>query len=369
MSVAAYIRILARKIFRRDQVADEVQAELCSHIALRADDLERSGLSRADAERRARVEFGAREKYKEECHEALGGNPVGTFMQDVRFSVRILRKSPGFTIAAVLTLALAIGANAVVFAVLNGIILRPLNVPHADTLYGLEHSDDHMGQESYPNYLDLRDRSRGFESLVAWNMSQAGIDTGGNPSRAWIATASGNYFDALGIQPFIGRTFHAGDEHGLNSAPYIVIGYAYWHSHFQDDRSVLGRVIQINKHPFTVIGVAPPGFRGTLLFFNPDFYVPIVNQPQINSEFDLNTRGLNWIFETMGHLKPGVTPGQATADLNSVASYLDKTYPVDDGGMKFILARPSLYGDYMGKPMLGFLTALMTLSGLILLAA
>jgi len=369
VSVTAYIRILARKIFRRDRMADEVQAELCSHIALRADDLERSGLSRADAERRARVEFGAREKYKEECHEALGGNPVGTFMQDVRFSVRVLRKSPGFTIAAVLTLALAIGANAVVFAVLNGIILRPLNVPHADTLYGLEHSDDHMGQESYPNYLDLRDRSRGFESLVAWNMSQAGIDTGGNPSRAWIATASGNYFDALGIQPFIGRTFHAGDEHGLNSAPYIVIGYAYWHSHFQDDRSVLGRVIQINKHPFTVIGVAPPGFRGTLLFFNPDFYVPIVNQPQINSEFDLNTRGLNWIFETMGHLKPGVTPGQATADLNSVASYLDKTYPVDDGGMKFILARPSLYGDYMGKPMLGFLTALMTLSGLILLAA
>ncbi len=177
-------------------------------------------------------------------------------------------------------------------------------MPRADSLYGLEHSDDQMGQESYPNYLDLRDRSHGFESLVAWNISQAGIDTGGYSSRAWVTAASGNYFDALGIQPFIGRTFHAGDEHGLNSAPYIVLGYDYWHSHFQDDRSVLGRVIQINKHPFTVIGVAPPGFRGTLLFFDPDFYVPIVNQPQVNSEFDLNTRGINWIFETMGHLKP-----------------------------------------------------------------
>ncbi|MFZ1941821.1 MAG: ABC transporter permease [Terracidiphilus sp.] len=364
-----WFRIRIAALFQRSELSADLEEELRSHVEHRADDLERAGLPRAEAERRARIEFGAREKYKEECHEALGGNPVGTFMQDVRFSVRVLRKSPGFTVAAVLTLALAIGANAVVFAVLNGIILRPLNVPHADTLYGLEHSDDHMGQESYPNYLDLRDRSHGFESLVAWNISQAGIDTGGNPSRAWIATASGNYFDALGIQPFIGRTFHAGDEHGPNSAPYIVLGYAYWHSHFQDDRNVPGRVIQINRHPFTVIGVAPPGFRGTLLLFNPDFYVPIVNQPQVNSEFDLNTRGLDWIFEIMGHVKPGVTPGQATADINSVASYLGKTYPVDDGGKQFILARPSLYGDYMGKPMLGFLAALMTLSGLILLAA
>ena len=357
------------QIFRRRKFYEDLSEEIRLHIEERTEQLMCDGMSREEAERTARMAFGNRTSLEERSREVWRWPTLESILGDVRFAMRQLRKSPGFTVAAVLTLALAIGANAVVFAVLNGVILRPLNVPHADSLYGLEHSDDHMGQESYPNYLDLRDRSRGFESLVAWNISQAGIDTGGDPSRAWVAAASGNYFDTLGIQPFIGRTFHAGDEHGLNSAPYIVLGYAYWHSHFQDDRSVLGRVIQINKHPFTVIGVAPPGFRGTLLFFNPDFYVPIVNQPQVNSEFDLNTRGLNWIFETMGHLKPGVTPGQATADLNSVASYLGKTYPVDDGGMQFILARPSLYGDYMGKPMLGFLTALMTLSGLILLAA
>ncbi|MGA2730172.1 MAG: ABC transporter permease [Terracidiphilus sp.] len=357
------------QIFRRRKFYEDLSEEIRLHIEERTEQLMCDGMSREEAERTARMAFGNRTSLEERSREVWRWPTLESILGDVRFAMRQLRKSPGFTVAAVLTLALAIGANAVVFAVLNGVILRPLNVPHADSLYGLEHSDDHMGQESYPNYLDLRDRSRGFESLVAWNISQVGIDIGGDPSRAWVAAASGNYFDALGIQPFIGRTFHAGDEHGLNSAPYIVLGYAYWHSHFQDDRSVLGRVIQINKHPFTVIGVAPPGFRGTLLFFNPDFYVPIVNQPQVNSEFDLNTRGLNWIFETMGHLKPGVTPGQATADLNSVASYLGKTYPVDDGGMQFILARPSLYGDFMGKPMLGFLTALMTLSGLILLAA
>jgi len=132
------MRIRIATLFQRSQINAEVEEELRSHIQYRADDLERSGLNRIEAERRARVEFGGREKYKAEIHEAAGGKAIETFVQDVRFSLRVLRKSPGFAIAAVLTLALAIGANALVFAVLNGLVLRPLNIPHAESLYTIQ---------------------------------------------------------------------------------------------------------------------------------------------------------------------------------------------------------------------------------------
>jgi hypothetical protein len=180
---------------------------------------------------------------------------------------------------------------------------------------------------------------------------------------------SGNYFDVLGVQPYLGRVFHTSDEHGANSAPYIVLSYASWHARFQDDRGVVGRTVQLNKHPFTIVGVAPPEFHGTLAFFNPDFFVPIVNQEQVDGESLLDTRGKRWVFMTLGHLKAGVTPAQATSDLNSIGSYLEKTYPKDDDQRSFTLARPGLYGDYLGKPVRAFMTALMLLAGLILLAA
>ena len=187
-----------------------------------------------------------------------------TLWQDLRYGVRMLKKNPGFTAVAVLTLAVAIGANAVVFSVMNGLILRALNVPQAQSLYIIERASDKDSSQSYPNYLDLRDRNRSFDGLAAYNISQAALDTGKNPSRAWAFEVSGNYFEALGIQPYLGRVIHASDEHGANSAPYIVLTYAYWHSHFQGDLSVVGRVLQLNRHPFTVIGVTPPSFRGTV---------------------------------------------------------------------------------------------------------
>ncbi len=357
------------KLFRRSRVAEDMEEELRSHIQHRTDDLARSGLDVAEAERRARIEFGGRGRFKEECQEALGGGFVETLIQDVRFSARVLRKSPSFTTAAVLTLALAIGANAVVFSVMNALILRPLNVPGAESLYGIQRGSDHFAAQSYPDYLDLRDRNRSFESLAAYNITSAGLKSGQNASPAWVYEASGNYFDALRLHPYLGRFFHASDEHGANSAPYVVLTYAYWHTHFQDDRGVVGRAVQVNKHPFTILGVAPPEFHGTLLFFSPDFFVPMVNQEQIDGSGFLNVRGNRWVFMVMGHLKAGVTPSRALADLNSIGSYLEKTYPKDDAKMTFTLARPSLYGDYLGRPVRAFVTALMLLAGLILLAA
>ena len=198
--------------------------------------------------------------------------------QDLRYSLRVLRKSPGFTIIAVMTLALGIGANAVVFSVMNAFLLRPLNVPQPESLYQLERGKDKASNQSFPDYLDLRDRNHSFDELMAYDGSVAGLDTGGNPSSAWVELVTGNYFDGLRLQPYLGRLFHASDEHGANSAPYIVLTHAYWHAHFHDDPGVVGRVVQVNKNPFTIVGVAPAEFHGTLVFFSPDFFVPIVNQ-------------------------------------------------------------------------------------------
>ncbi len=301
----AYLRSLAARFFRRSHLETDIEEELGSHIQHRADDLERGGLDRAEAERRARLEFGARQRFREECNEATGGNFIETLGKDVAFGFRVLRKSPGFTLVAVVTLALGIGANAVVFAALNALVLRPLNVPRAESLYSVHRVRDNSANQSYLDYLDLRERNHSFEDLAAYNIVEGAIDTGDNPSRSWLLAVSGNYFDVLGIQPHLGRFFHASDEHGPDSAPYLVLSHDYWHSRFRDDPGVVGSVVQLNKHPFTILGVAPPDFRGTLLILSPDGFVPMVNQAQIESVSVLDNRAARWIFMTMGHRRPG----------------------------------------------------------------
>ncbi|HLY43241.1 MAG TPA: ABC transporter permease [Terracidiphilus sp.] len=291
---------------------------------------------------------------------------------DLRIALRQLRKSPGFAVTAVLTLALAIGANAVVFSVLNALVLRPLNVPHADNLYMLqrEFSRGSAPSQSYPDYVDLRDRNRSFESLVSYDIQgSVGLDTGnGNPMIVWPYMVSGNYFDALGIHPYLGRFLHSSDEHGKNSVPYVVLSYALWHTQFNSDPGIVGRPVQINKHPYTVIGVAPRDFRGTELFFSADLWAPIVDIPQMAGWDPIEARGshFTWI---VGHLKQGVTPEAAAADLNTIGASLAKAYPKEDEGLKFTLARPGLVGDTLGQPARAFMAGLMLLAGLILLAA
>ena len=357
-----------RSVIFRSRADRELQEELRSHISHRADDLERSGIPRAEAERRAAVEFGGFVRYQQASHEEIGSSFFERLMQDVRFGFRMMRKSPGFTLAAVFTLALAIGANAVVFSILNGIVLRPLNVPNAKGLVMIEYGHDASPLQAYPDYLDLRDRTHSFDGIATYSMAPVGVDTAGKASTAWTYEASGNYFDVLGVQPLLGRFFHSSDEHGFNGSPYVVLTYAYWHSRFQGDPGVIGRIIQVNKHPFTVLGVAQPDFRGTELVYKPDFWVPIVNQEQIEGYNQLTSRS-NRSQLILGHLKTGVTQQQAAADLNSVAAYLSKTYPKDDGGSTFPMGRPGLMGDMLGGPVRGFLTALTLLATLILLAA
>jgi predicted permease len=367
MSLSGSLRSLYAAVFHRSRIDAEMEEELRSHIQHRADDLEGSGLSRVEAERRARVEFGAYVKFKEQGHQALGGQFFAILWQDARVSLRKLRKSPGFTIAAVLTLALAIGANAVVFGIMDALVLRPLNVPQQESLRGTQYGDG-SGFQSYLNYVDLRDRNRSFDGLAAFNMVFVGLDTGNDPSLATGFATSGNYFDVLRIHPYLGRFFHSSDEHGPNSAPYVVLSYPYWHSRFQDDRGVAGRVIQIDKHPFTILGVAPPEFVGTVLFATPDFYMPIVNQEQAGAENTLTARGnTHGVFEAFGHLKAGVTPAQAEADVNAIGAELQKAYPKEVSHETSSLGREGLTS--FGGPVRAFVAGLMLLAGLILLAA
>jgi len=367
MSVPAYFRSLAEKFLHRDRVAEEMDDEVESHIQLRADDLERLGLARAEAVRRARIEFGGEERVKEECHEAMGGNFLDVLVQDVRFALRMLRKSPSFTVLAILTLALAIGANAVVFGVMDGLLLRPLNVPDSRSLWATVYGAD-PGFQSYPNYRDLRDRNRTFEDLAAFNFAFVGLDTGKDPTVASGFATTGNYFDVLKIHPYLGRFFSPSDERGPNSAPYIVLAYAYWHSRFEDDPGVIGRTVQLNKHPFTIVGVTRPEFHGTLMFISPDFFMPIVNQEQVEGHDLLNDRGTTkGIFEVVGHLKPGVTKEQAEADVNAVSAYLEKTYPKEFSQKNATLERAGLTA--FGSAVRQFMIALMLLAAMILLAA
>jgi len=355
--------------FRRNKLYSDLNEEIRLHIEERAEQLMGEGMSRAEAEQEARRAFGNRTLVEERSREVWQWPTLESVWSDLRFAVRQLRRSPGFAIAAILTLALAIGANALVFAVMNALFLRPINAAHGESLYALQRGNDTYITQSYPDYVDLRDRNRSFDALAAYDISLVGLDTGKDPVSVWGYSTSGNYFDALGVQPHLGRFFHSSDEHGPNSAPYMVLTYGYWQSHFQGDRNIVGRQVRLNKHPFTIIGVAPPEFHGTLLFFSPNFFVPLVEGEAINGVNTLNARGTRAVFEVLGHLKAGVTPAQATADVSAIGSYLHSAYPKEDDQSSFSLVRPGLHGNFFAPAVRGFVAGLMLLAGLILLAA
>src|SRR4051812_5285553 len=352
----------------RQRMIDDLDEDIRDHITRETEDNIARGMSPEDARCAALRGFGSVLRVKEDTRAVWISIWLEQFDQDVRFALRLLRKTPGFTIAAVMTLALAIGANTLVFAIFNVFVVHPLDLPQAQSLYTLERGKDRSTFQSYPDYLDLRDRNRSFDGLAAFGVTAVGLDVAEHPTRAWADVVSGNYFDVLQIRPFLGRFFHASDERGPNSAPYIVLAYAYWHTRFDDDRGVVGRAVQINGHPFTVIGVAPPGFNGTLMFFRPDCFLPIVNQEQVDGENTLNARSNRWISWVVGHLKPDVTSSQAVADLNAMGADLEKRFPEDDGQMTFTLARPALGLSKISQAVQAFLGGLMLLAGLILLA-
>jgi len=289
-------------------------------------------------------------------------------LADLKYALRQLRKSPGFAATAILTLAIGIGANSVVFSVLNTLVIRPLDLPNAEQLVFLERMPMEGSTQSYPDYRDMRDETTALSGLAAYRFATAGIDTGRNPSKIWFYEASGNYFDVAGVEPYLGRFFHAADEHGVDSAPYAVLSYGYWRSHFGGDPQIVGKTIEIDKRPFSVIGVAPEKFRGTELFFSPTLWVPLVNEEQIDGWNFINERG-NHTMYVVGRVKPGVGILAAEAELNRIANRLAAQYPQSDQGLQIRLARPGLIGNTLGHPVRAFLGGVMLLAALILLAA
>ena len=296
-----------------------------------------------------------------------------TIWNNVRYALRQLRRSLGFTLTVVVTLALGVGANAVVFSVLNAIILRPLELPHADRLKFFDRLHPGEGglhptpSQSWPDYRDIRDRNHSFTGITAYRLAPVGVKYGSTVAKSWIYEASGNYFDVLEVQPAVGRFFHASDEHGPNGSPYAVLSYHYWQQRFNGDPAIVGRVIELNRHPFTVLGVAPASFHGTELFLAPDLWSPILNAQQLESYTSFEERGVHGIW-WIGRLKPGVSVAAAEADLNTVALQLRHQYKEDER-LSFRLSKPGLIGEMLGGPVRAFLFGVMALAGLVLVAA
>lgn len=291
--------------------------------------------------------------------------------RDILYALRQLQRAPGFALTAIVTLALGIGANVVVFGVLNAVLLHSLDVSDPQSLYQLRHKQWMSGRlltTSYPAFEDFRQRNSTFSRM-------AGIYGYSHGALRWNNTAidvsgdevSGNYFDLLGVRPELGQFFHQADEHGPASAPYVVLSNALWRNTFHSDRNIIGATVDLNKHPFTVVGVTSAQFHGAERFVYPDYWIPMVNEEQVEGGDYLHNR-TSISVTVIGRLKPGVTPQQATEDLNTIAAELSKEYPVTDDGQPLRLIHPGLWGDD-GEVVRGFLWSVTGLALLVLLAA
>jgi predicted permease len=352
----------------RSKVEQEIDAEIQSHVEMRIADNIASGMSPETARRDALIRFGNRTVMRERATEADAGMAFDAFARDLHYAARQLRRTPTFTITALITLILAIGANVVVFSVLNALVLRPLDVSQATALYSVVHQQSGYDNQSYPDYTDFKNRNTTFREMAAYRFQPAGLTSGTAAYRCWFYRVSGNYFDMLGIQPAEGRFFHATDEHGPQSAPYIVLSNNFWRSRFASDPAIVGTTVHINKHPFTVIGVAPVTFHGTEMFLWPDFWMPIVNTPDDEGTDFLASRLMHNLW-VIGQLAPGVTPQQATDNLNAIAQEMARQNPDADDGLNARLVKPGLMGDMFGGPARAFITGIMLLAFLVLLAA
>jgi len=303
------------------------------------------------------------------------GGTLENFWKDLRYAFRMLFKSPGFTLVAVLALGLGIGANTAIFSVFNGMLWRPLPVKNSKQLVVVASKTRDFQfpiNLSYADFQDYRELKSVFSDLVVYAPSPVNFGAQGRPERAWADLVSGNYFSALGIEPVLGRTFAPDEGWVRNKDPLIVLSYKYWQKRFGGDRNIAGQTVQVNNHTFTIIGVAPEKYVGAYYFIEPDFYLPISTIGLLDpSQTDVLTRRSASFLRVLGYLTPSVTPAQAMAAAQPIDQRLAQDFPDSHKGLSLLVlpelsARPEPgLGGFMSTAVIVF----MLLVGLVLLIA
>jgi len=324
---------LLRNVTHREQDEREIAAEVNAHLALLIEEKVRSGMKPDEAERAAHIELGGVEQVKEQVRDARAGAWLDTLVQDCRFALRMSRKNPGFTAIVVLTLALGIAANTTVLSWMSATLLNPIpGVAHTSDLVAVTRGDrsDHPTPPfSYPDLRDLSERTQTFSGLLGYHDDYMSLTGAAKPERIYGALTTANYFDVLGVHPILGRTFFPEEGTPRAGAAVIVLGYAVWQNHFAGDPQIVGKMIQINRHPYTVIGVAPRDFTGCKTGLRTDLWIPLPMDRDVWGGADRPAyRGIFWL-NVLGKLHPGVTKNQAEAELNLLMRGIAERFPED----------------------------------------
>ncbi|HKS07267.1 MAG TPA: ABC transporter permease [Gemmatimonadaceae bacterium] len=319
-----------RKLVAPRRVAREIEDEMRLHIQMEAEDLVAQGVAPDEAQRRAKMAFGGVDRYTEEARDAWPLRFAQRLGADLRFAVRSLMHAPSFTIAAVMALAIGMGANATIFSAIDSVAFRPLAVRDPDQLVALYGSqgEANLLVFSYPSYKDIERGATAFSGLVAFTDGPVGVSAdiaGDRPVAMWAYHTSENYFSMLGVEPALGKFFGAGDLY----APVVVLSDALWNSRFGRDRSVIGRTLRINGNPFTIIGVAPAQFTGTRLFtYDPALWIPVGMHAQtIPSSAGMLEQRAATRFHLIGRLRDGVGIARAQASVDGQAQKLAAAFP------------------------------------------
>jgi predicted permease len=323
-----------RSLFRKHEAELDLSEELQFHLQNQIDEYVEQGMNPLEARRAALLSLGGVEQVKEECRDARNISLIENFLKDIRFGLRMFRRSPGFSFLAILCLTLGIGANAAVFSWAEGILFRPYPlVAHQERLVALSGTlRDERDQTSWPDLLDLQRGCTLCETLFVSTITGSTLGIGERAEATTGSIVSANYFDAVGVHPMLGRGFAPGEDIRRNAHPIVVISYHLWQTRFKGDPGIIGKTQRLDNVLHTIIGVAPQGFYGTFVGRNMEFWVPAsVLEAFEPGSGKLEDRGARWA-EAYVRLKPGVTRSQAQQEISAIAARLEAEYPATNRG-------------------------------------